>query len=76
MPSFSEYDLNGDGEIVEKEFNAARGTRTMERAKQGYQLKNVGSAPSFGDLDTDGDGKISTEEFGAHQSQRRQQGKQ
>lgn len=73
MPSFSEYDLDGDGKIVEKEFNEARGKRIGERAQQGYQMRNLGSAPSFADIDTSGDGAISTEEFSGHQSLRRQQ---
>jgi Ca2+-binding EF-hand superfamily protein len=71
-PAFSEYDLNGDGKITEKEFNEARSKRISERAQQGYQMRNLGSAPSFADIDTNGDGEISTEEFAAHQSQRPQ----
>lgn len=69
-PAFSEYDLNGDGKITEKEFNEARSKRISERAQQGYQMRNLGSAPSFADIDTNGDGEISVEEFAAHQSQR------
>ena len=71
-PAFSEYDLNGDGKITEKEFNEARSKRISERAQQGYQMRNLGSAPSFADIDANGDGEISTEEFVAHQSQRPQ----
>lgn len=71
-PAFSEYDLNGDGKITEKEFNEARSKRISERAQQGYQMRNLGSAPSFADIDANGDGEISTEEFAAHQSQRPQ----
>jgi len=71
-PAFSEFDLNGDGKITEKEFNEARSKRISERAQQGYQMRNLGSAPSFADMDANGDGEISTEEFAAHQSQRPQ----
>ena len=71
-PAFSEYDLNGDGKITEKEFNEARSKRISERAQQGYQMRNLGSAPSFADIDANGDGEISVEEFAAHQSQRPQ----
>jgi len=71
-PAFSEYDLNGDGKITEKEFNEARSKRISERAQQGYQMSNLGSAPSFADIDANGDGEISVEEFAAHQSQRPQ----
>jgi hypothetical protein len=73
MPTFSEYDLDGDGKIIETEFNEARSKRRSERAQQGYQMRNIGNAPSFTDIDTDEDGGINPEEFAAHQSQRRQQ---
>jgi hypothetical protein len=72
MPAFSEYDLNGDGKITEKEFNEARSKRISERAQQGYQMRNLGSAPSFADIDANRNGEISVEEFAAHQSQRPQ----
>jgi len=73
MPIFSDFDLNGDGNIVENEFYQARNQRIAERAKQGYQMRNLGNAPSFADIDTNGNGKISAEEFTAHQIQHRQQ---
>lgn len=73
IPAFSEYDLDGDGKILEKEFNEARSKRISERVQQGYQMRNLDNAPSFADIDTNGDGEISAEEFTAHQSQRRQQ---
>jgi len=73
MPVFSDFDLNGDGNIVEKEFYQARNQRIAERAKQGYQMRNLANAPLFVDIDTNGDGKISAEEFTAHQIQRHQQ---
>lgn len=73
MPAFSEYDLNGDGKLLEKEFNEARSKRRSERAQQGYRMKNLGNAPSFADIDTNSDGEISADEFAKHQSQHRQQ---
>jgi len=73
MPAFSECDLDGDGKILEKEFNEARSKRISERVQQGYQMRNLDNAPSFADIDANGDGGISAEEFTAHQSQRRQQ---
>jgi len=72
MPSFDDYDLDGDGTLVEKEFQEARAKRIRERVKQGYPMRNLGSAPAFGDLDSNGDGKVSAEEFAAHQARRRQ----
>lgn len=71
MPSFGDYDLDGDGTIAAGEFNEVRARRISERARQGYRMKNLGSAPAFGDLDSDGDGKLSREEFAAHQARRR-----
>jgi hypothetical protein len=70
MPTFAEYDLNGDGKIVEPEFNEARAKRISARAQQGYRMRNLDHAPSFNDLDSNGDGSISAEEFSAHQAQR------
>ncbi len=73
MPTFSEYDLDRDGKLIENEFNEARSKRRSERAQQGYQMRNIGNAPSFADIDTNDDGEINPEEFAAHQSRRRQQ---
>lgn len=69
MPEFSEFDLNGDGKILEEEFYEARNKRMSERAQQGYQMKNAGMAPPFSAVDTNGDGEVTAEEFSAHQSQ-------
>ena len=73
MPAYSEYDLDGDGKIVEKEFSEARSKRISEREQQGYRMRNLDNAPSFADIDVNGNGGISAEEFTEHQSQRRQQ---
>lgn len=73
MPAFADYDLDGDGRIHEQEFLQARNNRIAERAKQGYQMRNLGSAPAFADIDADGNGAISPAEFSAHQAQHRQQ---
>lgn len=73
MPTFSEFDLNGDGKIPEKEFNEARASRISERAKQGYPMRNIANAPPFSNIDTNGDGVISEQEFYSSQSQHRQQ---
>ena len=72
MPSFSDYDLDGDGKITEAEFNKARGQRIADRAEKGYPMKNIGNMPSFSDIDADSDGAVSTEEFAAHQASHRQ----
>lgn len=76
MPKFSDFDLNGDGKIIETEFYEARNQRIAERAKQGYRMRNLGNAPSFADFDTNKDGQVSPEEFRAFQVQRQQQRRQ
>lgn len=73
MPAFSDYDLNGDGKLLEAEFDEARSQRISKRAQQGYQMKNIGKAPGFSDIDADGNGEISSKEFAAHQLQHRKQ---
>lgn len=76
MPDFSEYDLDGDGNILEEEFYEARNNRISERAKQGYRMRNLVNAPSFTDIDTNGDGEIGPKEFAVHQARCHQQGRQ
>ena len=72
MPVYSDYDLNGDGKIIEQEFNEARAKRITERVKQNYLMKNLKNAAPFSDIDTNGNGEVSAEEFAAHQLQHRQ----
>ncbi len=72
MPRYEEFDLNGDGVLLEEEFIEARGQRVAERAKEGRMMRGLANMPSFADIDTDGDGKISKEEFEAHQASHRQ----
>ena len=69
MPTFADFDLNGDGKMTEDEFNKARSERIAKRAKEGRKMKNLANAPTFGDIDTDDDGSVSPEEFAAHQAE-------
>ena len=71
-PAFSEFDLDGDGKILENEFNEAHSKRISERAQEGRKMKNLGKSHSFSDIDTNNDGEISQEEFTEHQSQCRE----
>ena len=72
MPSFSDFDLNGDGQLHEQEFEQARAQRIRERLQQGYQMRNLRNAPTFSAIDTDQDGAVSAQEFAAAQAQHRQ----
>jgi Ca2+-binding EF-hand superfamily protein len=72
MPSFSEFDLNGDGALQPEEFEQARAQRIRERAEQGYMLRNLQHAPAFSTIDSNGDGIVSSQEFSAAQAQHRQ----
>lgn len=74
MPTFADFDLNGDGTITEDEFTKARSERIAERVKAGRKMKNLANAPSFDDIDTDDDDGISPDEFKAHQDEHRAKG--
>jgi hypothetical protein len=68
MPTFADFDLNGDGAITNDEFNKARAERIAKNAKEGRQMKGLASMPTFADIDTDGNGSLSAKEFTAHQT--------
>ncbi len=70
-PSFTEFDLNGDGVLTEAEFNEARGKRIAERSQQGYPMRGLADAPSFKDFDRNGDGQVTSDEFAATYGLRR-----
>jgi len=65
MPSFADFDLNGDGKISEAEFTEARTARISQRATEGRQMRGLADALSFAEIDTNSDGSISPEEFAA-----------
>ena len=69
MPTFADFDLDGDGVIVESEFNEGHAKRMSEMAAEGRQMKHVGDAPGFSGIDTNADGEISEEEFATHQAE-------
>ncbi|MEJ2464171.1 MAG: EF-hand domain-containing protein [Candidatus Thiodiazotropha sp.] len=72
MPSFAEFDQNGDGVLQQQEFEQARAERIRKRAEQGYMMRNLKNAPHFSSIDGNVDGVVSPEEFSAAQAQRRQ----
>lgn len=72
-PSFSDFDLNGDGVVPQAEFDQARAERMKQNAEAGKMMKNAGNAPAFGDIDANGDGNITADEFTKHQTEQMQQ---
>jgi Ca2+-binding EF-hand superfamily protein len=71
MPSFSKFDMNGDGVILEEEFYEARAVRIAERVEQGYPMRNIANPSTFADIDTNGNAEISSKEFAEHQMKHR-----
>ncbi len=76
MPTFSDFDLDGDGVVTEQEFSEGHAKRAAEMAEQGRKMKGAESCPGFVGIDTDKDGGISAEEFAAHQAEHMQKNKQ
>lgn len=69
MPAFSDFDLDGDGTIVETEFNEGHAKKMSEMAAEGHEMKHAGDAPGFSGIDTNEDGGISEQEFTAHKAE-------
>ena len=69
MPTFSDFDLNSDGKIIQSEFEQAQAQRMQKMAEEGRPMRNAGNAPMFKDIDVDGDGSVTKEEFNHHQLQ-------
>ena len=73
MPTFADFDLDGDGKIIEQEFNTAHAKKMSEMEAEGRQMKHVGDAPGFAGIDTNNDGEISEQEFATHQAEHHKQ---
>lgn len=67
MPSFSEFDTNGDGKITQTEFESTQQKRMSQKAEMGKMMRNAGNASAFKDIDTDNNGQIDKKEFDSHQ---------
>ena len=70
-PSFSDFDLDGNGFVSEEEFNTVRGQHMAAKAAEGKQMKGAATAPAFADIDKDGDGQLNPEELSAAQQAHR-----
>ena len=66
QPTFSQLDLNSDGQVSPQELTDFRAQRISERANEGRNLKNISNAKEFSDYDTNNDGFISEQEFLLH----------
>lgn len=65
MPTFQDFDLNGDAVLTEEEFIEARGQRVAQRAQEGRQMRGLSQMMQFSDLDQNRDGKVDEKEFQA-----------
>jgi hypothetical protein len=63
MPSFADFDRDGNGRISPSEFNETRGERRQQRTLQGYPMRGAAHAPTFSDINDNGNGSISQDEF-------------
>jgi EF hand len=61
--SLASYDMDGNGNITENEFNSAREKQQAEMQASGRAGRGMANAPSFADTDTNEDGQISAEEL-------------
>ncbi len=71
MPSYSDFDRDGNGQVTQQEFEQTQQERMTAQAKAGKMMRNAGNAPVFSDLDTNNDGNIDEKEFQTHQSANR-----
>lgn len=72
MPTFSDFDADGDGGISQAEFNQLHSERMSKMAAEGRKMKHAGDMPGFAGIDSDGDGVISPAELESHQSSHHQ----
>jgi Ca2+-binding EF-hand superfamily protein len=76
VPSYSDFDSDGNGKITQEEFENTQQKRMSEKAESGKMMKNAQNAPAFKDIDTNNDGNIDATEFAQHQmANRGQKGK-
>ncbi len=72
MPTFAEFDLDGDGVMTRDEYIDARNQRISERVRQGYMMRGLKNTRPFGEIDLNGDGVVNESEFLQMQAQHRQ----
>lgn len=60
---FATYDANGDGQITQAEFDAARSDEMAAQAARGQLPQDIDPNQTFGALDKNQDGVLSKDEF-------------
>ena len=71
MPTYSDFDTDGNGKVTQKEFESTQQKRMAENAEAGRMMRNAGNAPTFINVDTNSDGNIDAKEFQTHQAANR-----
>ncbi|WP_373035655.1 hypothetical protein [Sulfurimonas sp.] len=71
MPSYADFDANGDGRVTQEEFRNTQQKRMEERAETGRMMRNADKAPKFEDIDANKDGSIDKQEFKTHRMNNR-----
>jgi len=66
-PTFTEFDLNNDGQVTKSEFDEVRTKRMQQRTDEGKMFKNAGEGHSFEQIDINKDGWLSNDEFILHE---------
>ncbi len=74
MPSFADFDANGDAQVTKAEFTNAQQERMARQAEAGRMMRNAANAPTFDSIDTNRDGIIDAKEFQTHQLSNRRGG--
>jgi hypothetical protein len=55
---FAAFDIDGNGQVTEQEYQAIRARRMASRAAEGRPMRGAALAPTFTELDYDGDGVL------------------
>lgn len=71
MPTFADFDKDGNGAIDETEFNRGHAEHMSKMAAAGHKMKHAPDSPGFAGIDSNGDGVISKDEFAAHHAEHR-----
>jgi Ca2+-binding EF-hand superfamily protein len=71
MPTYSDFDIDGNGKVTQEEFENTQQARMSAQSEAGRIMRNADNAPIFSDIDTNSDGNIDEKEFQTHQIKNR-----